>query len=360
MAHSPFGGSRAIQYLNCPGSVMNQMRMSQGGHLEESEYAAEGTKAHEIADLIVRGWTPPENVDVEMIRHARNYAAGLQIYKWRFPGVLNTEVRREAPSVSKDLWGYLDAEIWSPQTNTLFVGDLKYGAGQYVSAVDNPQLQTYSVCSLEKYVPHGRFTGRVVMAIFQPRGEKPGWREWSINGEQLWDFKLRLIRAVAAVETGNVELRAGEWCRYCIAKVKCRAYRDKYIAPVLATQGKLEGLTRAEIATILDSEPKIIKWMKEAKAFAKAAAAISDDGQFEGWTISKKGGPTEFHDPTSIESNFDTTNYPAMYNTKLKTPKQILEIYPELRETLQDQWTQREYVTLIKQNDYAFVSSEDE
>jgi hypothetical protein len=339
---------------------MNQMRMTQGGHLEESEYAAEGTKAHEIADLIVRGWTPPDNADAEMVRHARNYKAGLEAYRWRFPGVLNTEVKREAPSISKELWGYLDAEIWSPRTNTLFVGDLKYGAGQYVSPVDNPQLQVYSVCSIEKYVAHGKFTGRVVMAIFQPRGESPGWREWSINGEQLWEFKLRLVRAVGAVASGSVDLRAGEWCRYCIAKVKCRAYRDKYIKPVMDTQGKLEGLTRAEISAILDSEPKLIKWLKEAKNFAKAAAALSDEGTFEGWTISKKGGPTEFNDPTSIELNYPQNRFPAMYNTKLKTPKQILDLYPELKEDLQGEYTQKEYVTLIKQNDYNFVSSEDE
>ncbi len=54
MAHARLSPSAAERWMTCPGSV----KLSEAIQDRESQYAAEGTAAHELAEHILRGQPP--------------------------------------------------------------------------------------------------------------------------------------------------------------------------------------------------------------------------------------------------------------------------------------------------------------
>ncbi len=60
--HAEFSASGSKRWLSCPGSIL----LSRGlPDQEESKYAMEGTTAHTVLDLLVRGWLKGRRLSTE-------------------------------------------------------------------------------------------------------------------------------------------------------------------------------------------------------------------------------------------------------------------------------------------------------
>lgn len=342
--HSTFGGSSAERWGKCPGSLILARQIPTTP--EESPYAAEGTRAHTVAERILSGWEPPPTADAEMVTHARNYAAGVEAYKEIYNAFSIDVERKVISNRYPDVGGTIDAIVDARRARRIIVCDYKFGAGVPVSPVNNEQLQFYAALALEYMFPSfdGLFAGDVTLAIFQPRSEDAGWKEWETSGEEIYKYKLGMYERVEAVKQGDVTLEPGKHCRWCEAKPVCPAFHEEYIKPLLPMTPVAQ-LKNAQIHDIYKLAPQLTQYMKTLESYIKAQCVAF--GSFESYTVAKGKGQTRWLNPIAIEAGFPPNKNPGMYNTTLRTPKQILEMYPELSLDLEGQYTQTTYDKLV-------------
>lgn len=342
--HSTFGGSSASRWGNCPGSLIlsRQIVTAPSG----SEWADEGTEAHAVAERILSGWSPPPHIDSEMVRHGRDYADGIAVYKELYSALYVDVERKVISSRYKDVGGTIDALLAAHRSRTIVVADYKYGAGVPVSPVNNEQLKFYAALALETMqegLPH-IWDYDVVLSIYQPRGQDPGWKDWSITGAELYDYLEYTYDRVEAVKQGDATLSAGDHCRWCEAKPVCPAYYAEYVEPFLPMT-PVEKLKNSTIYDLYKKKDKLTKYLSALEDHIKAQCVAF--GSFESFTVAKGKGKTKFHNPIAIQAAYPQRKYPAFYDTTLRTPKQILELYPELKLEMEGQYSQATYDKLV-------------
>jgi hypothetical protein len=142
------------------------------------------------------------------------------------PGKLWIEQRVNATRYHPELFGTLDAGIWSEQFSLLEVVDLKTGSGLYVKAQENVQLLLYAVMLCETF--HLR-PERVRLTIVQPRyqcDEGP-IRTWELSIAEMDARMDELAKAARATDHPDAPLVAGSWCRWCPAEAVCPALQQE-------------------------------------------------------------------------------------------------------------------------------------
>ena len=237
--HSPYGGSVVYRYENCPGSV-NLIR-SLPKRTYSSDYAAEGTAAHEFAELCLRegdrqaqGYIGAK-IEADGREHIINQEMvdAVQVYLdivWDAvdadpDSILMVEQQFEldTPSAPGQTYGRNDALIYQPSFKCLKVIDFKYGVGVSVIADDNPQLYFYMTGAV--FANPGWVIERVDLAIVQPRA----W-DVAMNGavrtatatlDEVLDFAVRIDEAIKATQRPDAPLVPGSWCKFCAAAPHC-------------------------------------------------------------------------------------------------------------------------------------------
>ena len=214
--HSPIGASSMYRWAECPGSVALSATVPPQ---ESSAYAEEGTEAHELAAkwLTSNGKTPDCDDD-EMLDNVRvyvDYVYGLLGSKCK----LFVEHGFDLSDVYPGAYGTNDAAVYDGVNKILHVIDLKYGAGIYVSARNNPQLRYYALGALLELQKEGHEVETVVMTIVQPRCttiEGPA-RSETIDAVDLMEFAADLVMYAKRTAEPNAPLKAGDHCRFCPA-----------------------------------------------------------------------------------------------------------------------------------------------
>lgn len=159
--HAILSASSSHRWLHCPPSA----RLCESYEDKDSDYAAEGTEAHELCEYKLRralgleANDPTENLEwfsEEMYYCADGYAdyvleqveAAKQTCK---DPVVLIEQRVDFSRWVESGFGTADCIIIAD--GTLQVIDYKHGLGVLVSAEDNPQMQCYALglwnCSME-------------------------------------------------------------------------------------------------------------------------------------------------------------------------------------------------------------------
>lgn len=146
-AHALLSASSSHRWLNCTPAP----RLEAPYPDSESDAAAEGTAAHELAEHKLRKLNGDDTApikesdwaDEEMDDHTDNYAdnvmAELARAQEESPAAfLAIEQRLDFSHIVPDGFGTGDAIIVADDTMTII--DLKYGKGVEVSAVGNPQM----------------------------------------------------------------------------------------------------------------------------------------------------------------------------------------------------------------------------
>lgn len=302
-AHALLGASSAHRWLVCTPSA--RLEESLGIPDTGSSYAAEGTAAHEYAELELRYRLG------EITK--RSYAGRLRAHKateWWGPemeeciGDYATQIvevvedlKREGKNPTVELeqrvdyseyvpGGYGTADVVILSEGELHVIDLKYGKGVPVSAEDNPQLRLYALGAALKYqIIYGFATVR--MTIVQPRLGSTSTDCLSYADLIDWAESYVEPRARAADE-GRGEPNPGEkQCRWCKAKAICRARAEANLAAACedfaldelpeadeaqASLAAPELMTLEEVAALLPVLPRIEAWAKDVQEWALAQA----------------------------------------------------------------------------------------
>lgn len=265
--HALLSASSAHRWLNCPPSAV-----AAGAYKNESsEFAREGTLAHEVAEQVARlrvqnadpyGRLAPKGCTDEMIYYAECYAEYIQEQIQTDDALVMLEQRVDFSPWVPDGFGTADCIII--QDNTMDVIDYKYGKGVAVSAIDNPQEKCYGLGALNDY-GFAYDIEQVRLHIYQPRINNVSVYELTADELLTWGEEVKPVAEQAA--KGEGEYNAGAWCKFCPHAGRCRALTDVCSEYVKAhgMETTLPVLAPHEVADVLAMEPLISLWLKRVK-----------------------------------------------------------------------------------------------
>lgn len=274
--HAILSASGAHRWLNCPPSA----RLEQQFPDETSAYAAEGTKAHKIAEgiLLDKIDEPTPDEMNEMHEHVSRYV----------------EVVMEKLTPGADLYveQYLDFSPWVPEgfgtgdavivsDEAIEIVDLKYGKGVKIDAEGNPQLRLYALGAYNQFGALYDFD-KVRVTIVQPRLDHISSEELTVEELLKWGEEIKPIAQKAF--KGEGEFNPGPHCRFCKARRSCRA-RAEYHMNLARYEFKEPALLSVEeIAEILKQADDLAAWAKEVKEHA-LTLAFRDGVKIPGWKV---------------------------------------------------------------------------
>lgn len=234
-AHALLSASGANRWINCPLSP----RIEDLFPDEESDASAEGTLAHEFAEIeqlkfLKRISLGEYNTRLAELRTREFYSPEMEEYVDQFveyvlayyfeaksnkvtPIEVYVETRLDLTKYIPEGFGTSDDIVLIGRT--LHVFDLKYGYLR-VNAVDNKQLRIYALGAYEKLNAEGFEIENVVMHIVQPRIGNFASDEILIDELLFWadtDLKMFAERAF----NGEGGQHAGEHCQFCKATHSC-------------------------------------------------------------------------------------------------------------------------------------------
>ena len=277
-AHALLSASGSARWLNCTPSPLLEEQYPDS----DSEAAAEGTAAHELAEYklrVLKGskfqQRPTSKWDSEeMESHTDDYAdhvmATLAHAQETSPAAtLLIEHRLDFSHLVPEGFGTGDAIIIADDTMTII--DLKYGKGVEVSAEANPQMRLYALGALHQF---GMIYDirKVKMVIFQPRLNNTSIDE--IDAQELITWGNDVVRPTAAIAmAGEGELTPGDWCQFCKHAPACPALAKQYFDVVPMEEAAPaapapDTLSDAQIANIVRWSGDLKKWLTAVEKHA--------------------------------------------------------------------------------------------
>ena len=283
--HSRLSASGSSRWINCTPSIVLE---EQYGVAKSSDYAREGTLAHELGETNLKYMTGRMD-DSEYVERINNIEASdlygadmpdevdkyvsyvLEVFteeRVKTPdALLNIEDRVRLLEQIEDQEGTLDASVVG--AGIIHIIDLKYGKGVRVDAIDNSQLKLYAYGALQKYdILYG--IDKVVLHIVQPRLDHYSRFELSATDLVTWVNDVALPAAKKA-ELGEGEAKAGSWCKFC--KVEgCRTRAEKHLELAKFDFAMPPVLSMEEVADILKRSQDFTNWLNKLSEFALASA----------------------------------------------------------------------------------------
>lgn len=291
--HALLGASSAARWIACTPSAQATANLPD----EETKYAEEGTRAHELCEVHLRNnlrqWEAGYGVlplsgsirldgepddPPEMVRAANQYVSFIHDLWVGFscrPGVFieqEVDVSRWVPQ------GFGTCDCLLIGGGLLHIIDFKYGQGVPVNPERNPQLMYYALGAYELF----RETDEIEvvrMSIVQPRmQEEP--KTWEISLANLLTWAREVLAPAAHMAwRGEGVYHPGGHCRFCKAYPSCRAWQKQY--------GPLAGFEPyPEPATLSDEE--LGEWLQKLEGLAAYARDLEEYAQqalMEGRTL---------------------------------------------------------------------------
>ena len=273
-AHAVLSASSSKRWLNCPPSAKLNAEIPD----ITTEYAKEGTDAHELAEykvnqlLGIKTDNPTENLDYydqEMEDCTDSYAQYISevISKYSDPIVM-VEQRLDFSRYVPDGFGTGDCIIVADDILTVI--DFKYGKGVAVEAEYNPQMMLYALGALEMFSILYDIN-EVKMVIFQPRIENIS--EFSMPVSDLMNWAENELKPKAELAAkGEGEFCAGEHCRFCKVKATCRKRAEYNLAIAKYDFAPPDMLEDSEIEMILERADSLTAWAADVKEYALSEA----------------------------------------------------------------------------------------
>lgn len=339
--HALLSASGASRWLNCTPSA----RLEENYESTQSSYATEGTLAHEFAEIGVKYLAGQIQ--------KRDYNKQLGIFRTHisYSDEMEEEVQKhvdyvleqynEAKRITKD--AYLIVEEKFDLTDYIEEGfgtgddviiadsvmeiiDLKYGKGIRVSAVENSQLKLYALGALANY--EMLFDIKVVrLTIVQPRLDSIS--SWEISVEDLKDWGENVVKKKAKeAYEGEGEYVAGDWCKFCKAKAKCRAFANKNLAIAKLEFSDLEGTDKVDFpkelsdSEILDVYEKASQFQDWLNSITQHVLQTSLEGkEWEGYKLVEGKSNRKWLDEEKVVEMLKEAGYSDedIHTTKLKS-----------------------------------------
>lgn len=303
--HATLSASAAQRWMACPPSVMATKGMPD----ITSEYAEEGTAAHEVAEYKLR-WnlgekslSPPSTgkFDADEIdRYTDVYAYYVgdvfETLRKKCPdAILLIEQRLDFSDYVPDGFGTGDAVIIAD--DVMQICDLKYGKGIRIAADNNPQMMLYALGALNMYgCLYDIKTVR--LAIIQPRLDNIS--EWEISVEDLYKWAETELKPKAQLAAkGEGEFSAGEHCRFCKLKATCRKRAERMLELAKYDFELPAELSETEISAVMKIAADLAKRADDVFAYAQAQA-INNGVHWDGYKIVEGRSNRKFTDEKKV------------------------------------------------------------
>lgn len=335
--HALLSASGAHRWLECTPSAQLELQFPQS----TSEYAEEGTAAHELCELTARYWLGEiseaeyENqrdelakgkyYNAEMQECANDYAkfvaektaAAREACEDAFTVL---EVRVDFSKYVKDGFGTGDCIIVSD--NVLEIIDFKYGKGVRVEAAGNPQMKLYA---LGAYLEYNTLfdIDSVRMTIFQPRlSGVQSSDEITVKELLEWAEKYVKPRAKLAYKGEGEFAPSEEVCKFCRAKAQCKARADKNLKLFDEAPDVLL-LTPEDAGKILEQAGDIQSWLADLESLVSSTLLAGQP--VEGWKMVEGRSNRRFADELKVVAAMKSAGYDEslLYERKLITLTQM-------------------------------------
>lgn len=335
--HALLSASGAHRWLECTPSAQLELQFPQS----TSEYAEEGTAAHELCELTARYWLGEiseaeyENqrdelakgkyYNAEMQECANDYAkfvaektvAARETCEDAFTAL---EVRVDFSKYVKDGFGTGDCIIVSD--NVLEIIDFKYGKGVRVEAAGNPQMKLYA---LGAYLEYNTLfdIDSVRMTIFQPRlSGVQSSDEITVKELLEWAEKYVKPRAKLAYKGEGEFAPSEEVCKFCRAKAQCKARADKNLKLFDEAPDVLL-LTPEDAGKILEQAGDIQSWLADLESLVSSTLLAGQP--VEGWKMVEGRSNRRFADELKVVDAMKAAGYDEslLYERKLITLTQM-------------------------------------
>jgi hypothetical protein len=313
-AHAVLSPSAASRWLTCTPSA----RLEQKHEARQSEYADEGTLAHDVGKILILkklGSMPTKVYEKQLKEHekSKHYSLGM----WDLMDEYSTFVLEryaEQQAVTKDAliiveqqvkldryvpesFGTVDVQIVA--NRILDIIDLKYGKGVPVSAVNNKQLKLYALGCLDDF-DFLYDIDTVRLTIYQPR--LGSISTWSISVAELKQWGETELREKARLAyDGEGELVAGDHCMFCKIKQRCRANAELQMKLAEYEFHDHSLLTDEEIVDIFLKAKQFTSWLNGITKHAIEEAVLHNK-QWPGLKLVQGRSNRRYVDETEIET----------------------------------------------------------
>ncbi|MER9524015.1 DUF2800 domain-containing protein [Mesorhizobium sp. M0292] len=248
-AHARLSPSGCDRWSTCTASVALIDKLRGDGEIvdrDASEWSAEGTVAHEVREMCLAfGLDPQSFVGATISADGFTYVVDDEMAGHLQPGIdwvrehtsnPHVEIKVDLTPWLPDQFGTCDTgwlSIDIIELDTLYISDLKYGAGVSVDAIGNKQLRLYGL-GMWHFLGRPRVE-RIVLNIDQPRAG--GMKYWDITLDELLAFGEEMKAVYAKIVAGDVEFKpshkACRWCEVRQAPGGC-APRDRWLMEMAA------------------------------------------------------------------------------------------------------------------------------
>lgn len=331
-AHAKLSASGSKRWLSCTPSA----KLEDNFPDSTSEFAMEGTAAHELSELYLQLHT--EQISkTQFTRRYNKFKKEVEFYSQEMDDYVQTYVDfvlervAAAKALSQDaiilLEQRLDFSQWVPEgfgtgdvvliaDGIMEIIDLKYGKGVPVSAEDNSQMRLYALGALSQF---GMLYDieQVQMTIVQPRLDSISSDEMEADALLAWADEFVKPRADMAM-AGEGDYAAGEHCRFCKARFTCRVRAEANLEMAKYEFQAPPLLSPEEIGDILAKAEELQKWAKEVQGYALAQAE-KHGVRFPGWKLVEGRSNRKYADEEAVIQTLQAEGYEeeAIFEKKL-------------------------------------------
>lgn len=294
--HAILSASGASRWLACPPSA----RLEENYPNKSSEFAKEGTLAHELGELGLKKnleliSTRKYNSEFKKIEADKLFTKDMPDYVEVYVDTCMekvAEAKAKTPDSLFKIEQRLDFSEWVPDgfgtgdfviiaDGTMEICDLKYGKGVPVSAIGNKQMKLYALGAIAEF-SFLYDIEKIKMTIIQPRLDSISTDEMEVEELLKWaEEELKPIAKLAY--EGKGEFCAGDHCKFCRAKAICKARADKNMKLAQYDFQEPNTLDNNDIAFILGKADELINWAKDVQEYALEQALQGEE--FDGFKV---------------------------------------------------------------------------
>lgn len=348
-AHALLSASGANRWLACTPSA--KLEEEYGEH-KSSPYAAEGTLAHELAELYLRKDVLNNISDadfelkleeimaneffsdemVEAVSMYTDYCEG-QLIAAQTENIfaeMEIEQKFDLTEYVPESFGTGDCVIIADPT--LEIVDLKFGKGVPVYADWNKQLMLYGLGALRKYDTM-YYIETIKLTIVQPRLNNISTFVMSVAELRKWAEEELAPRAQMAFK-GEGELVAGDHCKFCAVKNRCRKLYEQQMEIAKHEFQEPTMLSDEDIVDILERAPHFIEWINSITSYAQDMA-VNHNKIWPGYKlvegVSRRKWSDEDQATQAIFARCPDLSEDQIFDTKLKSITNIEKLIGKKR-----------------------------
>lgn len=321
-AHAILSASGSKRWLSCPPSATLEEQFPES----QSDYAAEGTFAHTLAEHLLRGnlttELKPSYYKKKLTEFQKDplYSQSMLEYIEQYKTIVGEkylDLKKDYPDTFVMLEQRLDFSEWVPDgfgtgdvviisPGVIEIVDLKYGQGVPVSALGNPQMRLYALGAINEYNMLYDFD-KVRMTIIQPRLDSIS--EDEITVQELLEWGESIVKPTAAMAiAGEGEYKSGDHCQFCRAKAVCRKRAEDNLEMARYEFQNPNVLTHDEIAVILGQAEALQKWAKDIQEYALDQAE-NHGVKFPGWKLVEGRSNRKYTDKEAVAAKLKEEGY---------------------------------------------------